>query len=282
MGDIMRKIAALAVALLLPFVSATAGEARPYELPRTEVVPIEDSNTGRQYELYIKLPDGYSENTDVKYPVIYTGDAAWHMDMLSGATEYLMSDVILVGISWQKNPETTVAHASRFRDYSLLKSTNPDNPRGEADGHLSFIRNDVIKFVESGYRADPAERVYFGYSLGVQLGAYILLTEPDTFKHYILGSPAFGAQSLSYIDELEASTAPRQNHLDANVFVSLGELETSAMSTVNELVSVLQRRSQAGLRLTGLEIIENSDHGTAFPETVIRSIKWLAALRSKN
>lgn len=280
-GNLMKKSVVLIFLALLPFIGAEASEPKSYEMPRTQVVPIQDSKADRQYELYVKLPEGYSENTDVEYPVIYTTDAIWHMDMLSGSTEFLMPNVILVGISWQKDLEGEVAHASRYRDYSLVKSTKPKKPRGEAGNHLSFIRDDVIKYVENNYRADPAERIYFGYSMGGKFGAYVLLAEPDTFKHYILGSPSFNERSWKYIDELEAKMAPQQKDLNANVFVSIGELEKSKMGVTKDLVSVLQRRSHAGLTLAGLEIIENSNHGTAFPETVIRSIKWLSQLKGK-
>ena len=272
----MKKSVVLVFLLLLPFIGAEASEQKSYEMPRTQVVPIQDTKSDRQYELYIKLPEGYEKNTHLKYPVIYTGDAIWHMDMLSGATAFLMPNVILVGISWQKDLEGEVAHASRFRDYSLVKDTESKNPRGEAGNHLSFIRDDVIKLVENNYRADPNERAYFGYSLGVQLGAYILFAQPDTFKHYIFGSPAFSKRSGIYIDEFEAKMASQQQELNANVFVSIGELEKGEMGATEDFVSVLQRRSQAGLTLTGLEIIEDSDHGTAFPVTVIRGIKWLS------
>ncbi len=277
----MKKIAALVFLLLLPFVSVEASESKPYEMPRTQVVPIQDTKSDRQYELYIKLPEGYLENTDVKYPVIYTGDAIWHMDMLSGSTEYLMPNVILVGISWQKDVEGEVAHASRFRDYTVSKSKTAEVPTGEASNHLSFIRDDVIKYVENNYRAAPGERTYFGYSLGGAFGAYVLLAQPDTFKHYIFGSPAFSERSVKYIDELEAKMAPKQKDLNANVFVSIGELEKNRMGVTKDFVSVLQRRSQAGLTLTGLEIIEDSNHHTAFPETVTRGIKWLSQLKSE-
>lgn len=252
-----------------------------YEIPRTQVAPIRDSKTDRQYELYIKLPEGYAENTGAKYPVIYTTDAVWHFDMLSGSTEYLMPDVILVGISWQKGLEDEREFVSRFRDYTVVKSETAEVPTGEAGNHLSFIRDDVINYVENTYRADPRERTYFGYSLGGAFGAYVLLADPDTFKNYILGSPALGRRSAEYIDELEADTAPRQQELNTNVFVSIGELEESEMELTENLLSVLQRRSQSGLTLTGLEIIEDSDHGAAFPETVIRGVKWLAQLKSE-
>lgn len=255
------------------------GVLKPYEMPRTQVAPIMDGNTDRQYELYIKLPEDYSENTDENYPVIYTTDAEVHMDMLSGATEFLMPNVILVGISYQKNLDDERWNASRFRDYTVTEISNPEAQArfqaGQARHHLDFIRNDVIPYIENKYRADPAQRSYFGYSLGGAFGAYILFAQPDTFKHYILGSPAFGQRSLQFIDELEEKTALQQGEINANVFVSLGELEEDALENTEHFMSVLRRRSEAGLTLTGLEIIENSNHGTAFPETVIRSTRWL-------
>ena len=279
----MKKIAALVFLLLLPFIGAEASEPKSYEMPRTQVVPIQDSKADRQYELYIRLPEGYSESTDTEYPVIYTTDAVWHFEMLSGATEFLMPNVILVGISWQKDLDDEREYVSRFRDYSLIKSDTAEVPTGEASHHLSFIRDDVIKYVENNYRADPDERTYFGYSMGGAFGAYVLLAEPDTFKNYVLGSPSFGRRNTKYkyIDELEAKTAPEQQDLDVNVFVTIGELEESKMGVTEDFVSVLQRRSQAGLTLIGLEIIEDSNHSTAFPETVVRGIKWLSQLKSE-
>lgn len=272
----------VAFLLLLPVMSVKASEPKSYEMPRTHVVPIQDTKSDRRYELYIKLPEGYSENTDIKYPVIYATDAIWHMDMLSGATEYLMPYVILVGISWQKDLGTERAHDSRFRDYSIKEYENPETQAkyqgGQAGNHLSFIRDDVFKFVENNYRTDPDERAYFGYSMGGAFGAYVLLAEPDTFQHYILGSPALSQRSVQFIDELEAETAPQSQDLNVNVFVSIGELEESEMEVTEDLVSVLQRRSQSGLTLTGLETIEDSNHGTAFPMTTIRSVKWLSDL----
>ena len=279
----MKKIAALVFLLLLPFIGAEASEPKSYEMPRTQVVPIQDSEADRQYELYIRLPEGYSESTNTEYPVIYTTDAVWHFEMLSGATEFLMPNVILVGISWQKDLDDEREYVSRFRDYSLIKSDTAEVPTGEASHHLSFIRDDVIKYVENNYRADPDERTYFGYSMGGAFGAYVLLAEPDTFKNYILGSSSFGRRNAKYkyIDELEAKTAPEQQDLDVNVFVTIGELEESKMGVTEDFVSVLQRRSQAGLTLIGLEIIEDSNHSTAFPETVVRGIKWLSQLQSE-
>ena len=92
-----------------------------FEIPGIQVIPIRDTQSDRQYELYIKLPEGYSENNDVKYPVVYFTDAMWHIEILSGSIEYLVENAILVGISWEKDIKDAEAHTSRFRDYSITK-----------------------------------------------------------------------------------------------------------------------------------------------------------------
>jgi len=143
-------------------------ESSYLELPRIQVIPIKDTQTGRQYELYIKLPDGYTEDNDIQYPVLYCTDAMWHIEILSGSAEYLIENTILVGISWQKDINENLikeqgAHVSRFRDYSIRKSSDAENQAkyqfGQASNHLTFIRNDVIKYVENNYQTDPADHV---------------------------------------------------------------------------------------------------------------------------
>ena len=144
------------------------------ELPQIQVVPIKDTQTERNYELYIELPEGYSENENKRYPVLYYTDAMWHLEMLSGSTEYMLEDIILVGISWQLDIEEDLkkeygAHVSRFSDYSIKKFSSPKHPKikfGQADSHLDFIRNDIITYVDNTYRTDPNSRTYFGYSIG--------------------------------------------------------------------------------------------------------------------
>ena len=104
----MRKIVVLLLLLSQPFSQLVAKEIERYQMPRTQVVPINESKLDRQYELYIKLPQDYGKNTEVKYPVIYTTDAVWQIELLSGVTEFLMPKVILVGISWQKDMDENI------------------------------------------------------------------------------------------------------------------------------------------------------------------------------
>ncbi len=253
------------------------------ELPQIQVVPIKDTQTGRQYELYVKLPGEYSENEDKKYPVIYYTDAMWHVELLSGSAEYIMEEALLVGISWQKDfnkdlLEEVGAHVSRYRDYTVSPSSNPENQAkyqlGQASHHLDFIHNNVIRFVEDNYLTDPKNRTYFGYSAGGLFGAYILSSRPETFKNYLIGSPSLRGD-ISYLAELIAD-----KDLNVNVFISNGTEELELSEHVKEFVTILKNKNDRTLSLTYEEI--TGDHQTAFPRISVRSIEWLAELNKPN
>ena len=265
---------------VLPIVEST--KYKRFEMPRTQVISIQDTQAKREYELYIKLPEGYKENKNKKYPVLYFTDAIWHIEILSSSAEYLMENVILVGISWQKDIDEGLKkeegiHVSRYRDYSIKESNNPEYQSkyqfGQADNHLAFIQNDVIPYVEDNYRTDPDNRSYFGYSLGGVFGAYVLLKQPDTFKNYILGSPSLKS-NVSYLSEYAAKPSTNDKNQNTNVFISYGSLEEELGMYAEQFITMLKTRNDPDLSLK--HIIVQGSHQTAFPLTGVHSITWLS------
>ncbi|EDP70837.1 beta-lactamase [Flavobacteriales bacterium ALC-1] len=269
---------------------ASNAEGSSLVLPQIQVVPIKDSKNKRNYELYIELPEEYSENPNKAYPVLYYTDAKWHLEMLSGATEFLLEDIILVGISYQLDINEDLkkevgAHVSRFRDYSMKKHSNPEIQAkyqlGQANKHLDFIRNDVITYIDNTYRTDPNSRTYFGYSLSGEFGAYILLAQPDTFNNYIIGSPTVKGE-IDYLSELNTKFGPfeasnRNSSLKANVYIAYGSLEDeTVVEPIEEFVKLLNDRRDDGLVV--LKDVIDGNHSTAFPTTAVRSVAWLSSL----
>ena len=250
-------------------------------LPQIQVLPIQDSKESRQYELYIELPEGYAENPDKRYPVLYYTDATWHMEILSACQEYIFTEAILVGISWQTDIDEALlqeagAHVSRYRDYTIRPHDKEEIQAkyhlGEAAKHLAFIRNDVIPFVEKSYRTDTENRTYFGYSAGGLFGTFILLSEPDTFKHYILGSPSLQGD----IPTLTSIESKLTSDLNANVFISYGTQEEELGSHADQLIDLLKARKDQGLSLKMAK--PEGTHQTAFPLTGVQGVTWLAGL----
>ena len=118
---------------------------------------------------------------------------------------------------------------------------------------------------------------YFGYSLGGVFGAYTLLAQPDTFKNYILGSPALNGD-IPYLTELATNTEIKRNGLNANVFIAYGSLEERLATYADKFISLLKERDDKSLSLT--HVVVEGNHSQAFPITGIRSVTWLSALSS--
>ena len=281
----MKKNLILFLLTLIPFLALAESGQSLYEIPRTQIIPIKDTQFNKQYELLVKLPEKYDEDKSKKYPVIYFTDAVWHIELLSAATAYIMEDVILVGISWQKDiPEELKqkygAHFSRFGDYSFKKRTNPKHPKvkfGQADNHLSFIRNDVFKLIEKNYRTDSSNRSYLGFSAGGLFGTYALLTQPNTFKNYILGSPSIWSSA----NELFAQASARLNseQPEINIFISYGELEKELRPHVEDFVSQLKGKNYQAISSLKHIIIDSSGHSDSFPMLGVKGMKWLSNLQ---
>ena len=250
--------------------------AEPLKLPAIQVSPIQDSATGREYELYVKLPEDYDAKSEKTHPVIYIVDALWNMEVISGSIEYFVKDAILVGISWEKGMQP---QRSRMRDYMPTKYTGDDykHPTGQAHEHLAFIRNDVFKRIESQYKADPKRRTYYGFSVGGTFGTYILLTQTDSFKNYIIGSPStyFGEQfAHEYAPHLEKTP----EKISANVFLSVGANESQRyVDHAFGLKRFLMSRKSEEAKFD-FDVISDADHGRAFPLSTMQSLIWLSSI----
>ena len=264
--------------------SVQATELTALTLPKIQVAPIKASKSNKHYELYIKLPESYAELDEKAYPVIYFTDGLWHVELLSGATEYMLEDVILVGISWQKDISKDVkqaygAHFSRFGDYSFKKRVNPKHPKikfGQAQAHLDFIRDDVIAYIETNYRTQPNNRTYFGFSAGGLFGTYVLMAEPDTFRNYILGSPSIWSSAPDLFALQSAKLNSEKSAI--NILTSYGDSEKELIPTIDDFIHKLNAKEYVGISSMQHIVIESAGHSDSFPQMGIQSVIWLGRL----
>jgi hypothetical protein len=56
---------------------------RPYTLDRSEVIDFHAKANGKDYEIYVKLPESYANNPDKKYPLILLTDGYYAFPLLS-------------------------------------------------------------------------------------------------------------------------------------------------------------------------------------------------------
>jgi uncharacterized protein len=291
----MKGLAAFLVVALLagcsPPRAAVASEpaaapAAPgrYEMPDSAVHEIRSDKLGRSYDLYVRTPPEYSSEANAlrRYPVIYINDAHYTFQTAAGVTLSPMrhggvEPAILVAISYAKGEGGA---DSRGRDLTPTPNSSRPDKSGGARAYLTFIKDEVIPFVEAAYRADPARRTLTGQSYGGLFGAFALFEEPGLFADYILTSP-----SLWYGDgvmfDLEAEFARTHTALPARVFFAIGETETPAINggeydmvgDQKRFADQLRARNYEGLTVRD-EVVEGGTHLTTFPIGLLRGLMW--------
>jgi predicted alpha/beta superfamily hydrolase len=179
----MKKIA-IALIYLQVFIIQIYGQSY------TEEHVFYSSNLKEERTISVSLPIDYNENNK-KYPVLYVLDGEYIFDYAKGTVNFLTNDfgylpeMILVGI-----PNTD-------RDRDLFVSLNPE------DGYLNFVnflKNEVFSIISDKYRINEFN-ILFGWSSGSGICSYLLATEPDLIRAYILTGSGLGKRFESFMKE---------------------------------------------------------------------------------
>lgn len=239
----------------------------------TVTVPLPDPVSGRKYELYVSLPAKYADNPRKTYPLLLLADGGRAFRNLSCDARTLAlegaisTEPIVIGLSYAMGEKL---EDSRRRDYTPAARGVNDRVYGGAAAYQAYLREVVLRYVESHYRIARDGRLFWGHSYGGLLGAHILLTEPGLFQTYMLGSPSFWFADRA-IYGFEDAYAQRSRRLDATVFLYVGGLEISRydpgrkrktrdmVAGMQEFEARLRARNYRGLRLQST-IISGKDH----------------------
>lgn len=273
---------------------AAQAEGAPYVLKGTQVWTVPDPVSGRDYEVFVSLPASYEVNPQRRYPVLYVTDADYAFPIIRQVARRVnldgprLEEFILVGLSYSRGDSGVV---SRNRDYT----PTPNGPRsassnlhGQGAAYQTYLKNEVLPFIDNRFRADPARRVLLGHSYGALLGAQILFTDPSMFQAYVLGSPSFWFDKR-HIMTMEAAYARSHTDLPANVFMYVGDWEvpgpnprnTSGANLVRDMQTMettLKSHHYPNLRVQSL-VLTDEDHLTVAPVGFTRGL--LAVLPAK-
>jgi predicted alpha/beta superfamily hydrolase len=270
-------------ALLLSAVALQAQANRPsadtfpvVTLPGTELRQLHSAATGRDYDIHVSLPADYARNQSTRYPVLYVLDGQWDFKLMLSIQGGLTYDrwtpqIIIVGITWSG----ANANYDSLRAMDLTPAATPRLPgSGAAPQFLAFIRNQLIPFVETTYRADPSRRIVMGSSFGGLFTLYALFTDPRLFWGYMVGSPA-----VTYANRagfaLEAAYAASHHDLPVRLYIAVGSIEDLA-APVQELWRTIRRRNYTGLQLE-TRMIEGERHSGNKPEAFNRGLRYIFA-----
>lgn len=234
----------------------------------------------------IELPFTYLFSPERLYTTAYILDGDLFTGILTGITRLMESnppypELLVVGIGYHLEglygDIGRRFHMIRTKDFTPTVDPAFEKAKQEALGidrvetggakdFLSFLGNELIPKIETGYRSDPSNRLLFGDSLGGLFGLYTLFQEPKLFRSMIIGSPAI-RYGDKLVFRLEEEYARKNEELSVNLFLGIGgeeetvtgPLSTISLSDLYRLASIMGSRGYRGLNLSR-RIFEGNDH----------------------
>ena len=209
------------ISLAQPVVSPVPTNVTPLDyLPALAggYFPLLSKETGRLYHIYVRLPQGYTEDTEKRYPVVYVLDGDSLFPLIAATHLFLTIDdelpeAIVVGISYGSFDPAINKRGIDF----MPPSANLPPEKSGAPAFQSFLKTELLPMVEARYRTDPLRRVLFGQSRGGSFVLYSAFADPDLFWGRIASSPALPPTRDFFYGEPAA--AQRQ---DLRLFVAEG------------------------------------------------------------
>lgn len=268
----MKKVIIVLI-LVFSFQLYGLAQLRHVEIAGSQVERITSSTNGQEYELQIFLPSGY-EQSNKKYPVLYLMDSQWDFPLVTsiyGEQYYdgFIPEVIIVGVTWggiHPNPDSL-----RARDYT--PTTEKRTPQsGGAAQFLSFLKKELIPYVETKLKVNPQDRCLMGCSLGGLFTLYALFSEPELFQRYIATTPAIGWDN-NVIYQYEQRYFDQKSTAPARLFMTMGEVERG-LPGFEKFSKYLANRNYKTLQIK-TRVLENTGHSGNKAEGYARGLQYV-------
>jgi predicted alpha/beta superfamily hydrolase len=250
----------------------------PVTISGTELRELTSSSTGRDYHLYVHLPDGYAES-EKSYPVLYLLDGQWNFKLMASVyfglrRDMFVPEMIIVGITY--GGESPDYGRLRAMDYTPTQAEGMEHT-GDGPKFLAFLKEELIPFVEKNYRADSGDRALGGSSLAGLFVMYALFHEPELFHRYISTSPSLWWDD-KVIFRYAQAFAEKNRKLPVRLFLSVGELdlELGMVEPMKQMAQILEERKYEGLVLTSM-VISGERHVGQKPEAFNRGLRAVFA-----
>lgn len=286
--------------------------------PNVVTQPIRSKYVKQVFSIQIMEPARAMRDAP-RVPVIYAADGNFVFDALKGISYSLQRAAansprfILVGIGYPgDNPEAggilrardlTFPGCPRWGSQPPLVRGMASAKRGTkdffgADDFQNFIEAELIPSIEERYSTIPAERTFFGHSLGGSFGLFTLFSKTSLFKRYIVSSPALNyfratVEARNGDNEFLLPYAERfieeTRHLDdTKLYLSVAsEEEFEAVrapfrftSSFYRMAAVLKAARVPGLDLT-TEVFSGENHMSVWPMAFIHGVRAIFGTKAE-
>jgi predicted alpha/beta superfamily hydrolase len=254
-----------------PFVLGVVDEIRSKELSETRI-------------LNIYLPEGYSKNDTIAYPVVYLLDGSADEDFIHIAGLYQFNSFPWVN-RVPKSIIVGIANVDRRRDFTYPTKIEADKKRYPTTGHsekfIQFIEKELEPYIERKYRT-TSKKTIIGESLGGLLAAEILLKKPTLFNQYIIVSPSIWWDNASLLN-LHSPILGEQFAQPTQVYIAVGKeglvpgdnprvMEVDANLLADKIKSTKSKSVSVYF-----DYLPNEDHATIMHQAVSNALRFLSA-----
>jgi len=236
---------------------------------------------GENYQIQVSLPVNYL-SYDYAFPVLYVLDGDKSFGMTKEIADWLMwfaeiRDIIIVGISYGQGTDSW--WEKRERDYThsndSLNAKGSLKKTGGADNFLRFVRNELIPVINKKYKALPDRNALMGISYGGMLASYVLFSQPDLFKSYIIIGPTLVWNHGSILN-MEKRYFNDNKSLNKMVYIAYGSEDSKGwvINPTEDFLKNIQMHNYEGLKLTH-QVLEGETHISAYATALTHGLKIL-------
>lgn len=241
---------------------------------------IQSSVYGDEQVLTVRLPRGYHEKPQRRYPVLFSVDGGPDQDFellagIAAEAEFSTSfePFILIGVKTkdrysQLTPEWKRLPLKRSDD-AFKGAIKP----GGASTFRSYLERDVFPWVTKRYRTE--RKILTAASLGGLFVMDTFLERPEMFDDYIALTPSVWWDGGRIVDEAAGKLA-RHPSSDRRIYFTMGDEGVGNKSSgwLQTLVSAFEVNAPGGLKWAFVDRSNSEEHRT------MALISWLDAMRT--
>lgn len=232
--------------------------------------------------LNIYLPEGYSKNDTLKYPVIYLLDGSADEDFI-----HVVGLVQFNTFPWinriPKSIVVGIANIDRRRDFTYPTTLEEDKKRyktaGKSEKFIAFLEKELQPYIERTYKTMNSKTI-IGQSLGGLLATEILLKKPLLFNKYIIISPSLWWDNASLLKQ--SSLLLEENFKQkTDIYIGVGK-EGLAPSDIPHVMEVDANLLVEKIKATKsknvtvhFDYLPQEDHATVTHQAIFNAFRLL-------
>ena len=267
--------AAAAPALALPIsASAQPQGGEPVAIGTTYTIPSKVFEGERR--VTVRLPAGYAEEPEKRFPVVYLIDGGPEQDFphiagiaQSGDINWSIERFILVGIETvnRRAEITPPVSAEKRESYTRVFRAAP----GGAGNFRSFIAGDVKPWVEANFRTSGQDAV-MGESLAALFVLDSLFAQPDLFDDWIAVSPSLWYDDMA-LARKSAEWLAAMPATEERLYLTVANEGYRHEEGMERLVDALRSLTPEGWKWAYVPLADSETHGTIYHTAALDALR---------